>query len=232
MFAYEAAKQEARRRRARGEPLKAIARGVGVSVSSVHKWTKDIELTAEQIERNRSGPGGPHNPRDVARRAYAWSRRCRNRRLGFQRQGRHRALEGDPLHLAGSMLYWAEGSKRGGSVQFSNSELPMVRLFRRFASECLEVPPEGFTVTLNVYLGNGLSLAEIEVHWLQGLGLPRSCLRKHTINHTPTSSSGRQIGKLPYGVCTLKVLGGTRILHHILGAVQEYAGFSRPDWAR
>jgi hypothetical protein len=76
---------------------------------------------------------------------------------------------------------------------------------------------------------NGLSIAEIECHWLSALDLPPQCLRRHILNHKPTSSSGLKRRKLPYGVCTLR-LGSTRILQHIYGAIQEYAGFEEPRW--
>jgi uncharacterized protein YjcR len=51
--------EEARRlRRQEGIPLKRIAKRLGVSVSTVHSWTRDIELTPEQQERNLTGPTG------------------------------------------------------------------------------------------------------------------------------------------------------------------------------
>ena len=76
-----------------------------------------------------------------------------------------------------------------------------------------------------------LSIEEIERHWLDQLDLPESSLRKHTLNHMPTSSSGRAKNKLPYGVCTLRV-HNTWMLHHIYGAIQEYGAFDEPAWLR
>jgi hypothetical protein len=78
-------------------------------------------------------------------------------------------------------------------------------------------------------LGNGLTIDQIEGHWLEQLELPRSCLRKHAINPLPTSSSGAKKHKLPYGVATL-ALNSTEIVQHIYGAIQEYAGFDEPRW--
>jgi hypothetical protein len=92
------------------------------------------------------------------------------------------------------------------------------------------VGPADVTVRLNVYTTNGLTLRVIEDHWLGALGLPRSCLRGHTVNHTPTSSSGRKRNHLPFGVCSLRVLKSTHLVQHIFGAIQEYAGFEEPGW--
>jgi hypothetical protein len=105
----------------------------------------------------------------------------------------------------------------------------MMRFFWRFLGECFDVPRERVTLRLNVYLGNGLPLTAIENAWLDALSLPRSCLRGHTINHFPTSSSGKKKNRLPYGVCQLR-LHSTPVLQHIYGAIQEYAGFDEPRW--
>ena len=67
-------------------------------------------------------------------------------------------------------------------------------------------------------------------YWLRALQLPRECLRGHTLNHRPTSSSGKKTNKLPYGVCTLRVRRSTWLVQHIYGAIQEYGGFEEPRW--
>jgi hypothetical protein len=136
----------------------------------------------------------------------------------------------DPLHMAGCLLYWAEGTKNRNKVLFANSDINMVRFFLEFLRGCLGVRPEDITMRLNVYTGNGLSVRQIEDHWLRALGLPRTALRGHTLNHAPTSSSGRKKNRLPYGVCTLSVLKSTWAVQHIYGAIQEYAGFEEPRW--
>lgn len=229
MRAKSAEREAARRLRVNGVPLKRIAAEVGVSVSSVHAWTRDIELTVEQQALNRSGPGGPHDPERIRKRAAAWAARCRRARLAWQEQGRTAARERDPLHLAGCMLYWAEGAKNKNQVKLANSDPHLVATFRRFLTVALDVEPAAILFSINVYTGNGLSIEEIEKHWLTALQLPRTCVRKHTLNHMPTSSSGRAKNKLPYGVCTV-VVHSTSVAQHIYGAIQEYAGFDEPAW--
>lgn len=86
------------------------------------------------------------------------------------------------------------------------------------------------TLRLNVYTGNGLSVEAIEAAWLGGLSVPRTSLRGHTLNHLPTSSGGKKKNRLPYGVAQVRVLRSTYLLHHILGAIQEYGHFEEPRW--
>lgn len=204
-----------------GMPMKQIASRLGVSPASVHLWTADITITPEQEARNKLEAG--------LLRGAVWAEKNRLRRLTYQAEGRSRARDGDPLHQAGCMLYWAEGSKARNSVQFANSDIEMVRFFCRFLKECFEIPSERFAFSLNVYTGNGVSIEEIETHWLEALELPRSCLRKSITNHFPTSSSGKKRHRLPYGVGRLCV-HDNRVVQHIYGAIQEYAGFDEPRW--
>jgi hypothetical protein len=210
-------------------PIKRIAARLQVSPASVLYWTRDIKLTAAQRERNLRGPQGPQSPERVKRRTDAIKRSGQARRLAYQQQGRERARVGELLHQAGCMLYWAEGSKARNSVKLCNSDPSMLAFFRRFLVDSLGVDPLRLTLRLHVYLGNGLTIADIEAYWLEMLELPRSCLRKHAINPLPTSSSGRKKHKLPYGVATL-TLHSTEVVQHIYGAIQEYGGFDEPRW--
>lgn len=205
-----------------GLPVKRIATELSVSPGSVSYWVRDIEITPPQRARNLS--------RSQEARNKAWRERNRARRPSYQTEGRARARTEDPLHRAGCMLYWAEGSKGRNTVIFANSDPNMLRFFRAFLSESMQIPDQDLSMRLNVYLGNGRTLDQIERYWLDLLELPRSCLRKHTVNHFPTSSSGGKAGRLRHGVCTLKVLRSTRHLQHIYGAIQEYAGFEEPRW--
>lgn len=231
MFVYTKAADRSRARELRrsGLPYRAIARELRVSVNSAYRWTSDIELTPEQREFNLRGPAGPQNPEHIRRRVAAWSATCRAKRLTYQREGREATRAGDPLHLAGCMLYWAEGARSRNHVKFTNSDLTMMRVFRDFLIDCMRVDLDRLTLRLNVYTNNGLSIAAIERHWLEALDLPPSCARRHSLNHTPTSSSGRSKRRLPYGVCTLTV-GSTQLIQHIYGAIQEYGGFEEPTW--
>ena len=201
--------------------MKQIAATLGVSPGSVHLWTSDIEIDPAHAARNQAR----------AREAFAetWRELHRQRRLGYQEEGRSRARLGDSLHQAGCLLYWAEGSKNRNTVQFCNSDVRMLAFFRRFLVECLEVKPEDILVRLHVYLNDSKTLDEIEAYWLESLKLPATCLRGHSINPRPTSSSGKKRNKLPFGVCTLYV-NNTRVVQHIYGAIQEYVGFNEDQW--
>jgi transcriptional regulator with XRE-family HTH domain len=214
-----------RLRREDGLSIKAIASRVGVSPGTASRWLRDVPLTPAQRDALAA-----QNP--VLNGQHLGAKRLADRaravRRSAQDHGRRLAERGDPLHQAGCMLYWAEGSKDRNKVIFTNSDLDMVRMFLRFLRQCYGVEDRSVTLSLNVHLGNGASLSEIESWWLEHLGLPGSCLRKAAVNRTSRSSLGRR-PPLVYGTARLAV-GSTFVVQSIYGAIQAYAGFERPAW--
>jgi hypothetical protein len=149
-------------------------------------------------------------------------------RLAAQQRGRERARDPTRLHLAGCMLYWAEGSKDRNAVMLTNSDADMLALFVRFLRECYDVAPERMALSVNCHLNNGLELAEIEAWWLKRLGLPAASLRKATVN-APSRASRWRRNVLVYGTARVSVYS-TAIVQSIYGAIQQYAGIERPEW--
>jgi hypothetical protein len=133
------------------------------------------------------------------------------------------------LHVAGSMLYWAEGSKSRNSVVFVNSDPHMVRLFVRFLREQFDVPNEALRVDCNLFADHLDRQREIEDFWRATLVLPRSCLRKSTVNTYSKYSQKKRRNRLPYGTVRVCV-HSTEIVQSIYGSIQEYGGFERPEW--
>jgi transposase-like protein len=158
---------EARRLRSeRGMALRAIAEQLGVSKGSVSLWVRDIELTAEQqaelLAKNPALNGQMLGMR--VRRE-----RCRQRRIEAQEHGRALAREGDPVHRGGCMLYWAEGSKGRNTVQLVNADAGLLATFLTFLRICYAVPDDAVTFSVNCFLGNGVTLEQIQHWWLARL---------------------------------------------------------------
>jgi len=216
----------ARRLRAeRGLPFRQIAEELGVSAATVHAWTSDVVVSPDAVRARRV-----QTDEAVKARAASWAQRSRARRLVWQDEGRARARQRDPDHIAACMLYWAEGSKSRNVAGMANSDPHLLKMFRQFVSREFSRPVESFALRLNVYLGNGVELTEIESYWLAHLDLPQSVLRAHVIDRHPTSSGGGRTNKLPYGCGHLRVLRSTPVVQHIYGAIQEFGGFNEPEW--
>jgi transposase-like protein len=207
-----------------GESVKVIARKLNVSQGTVSRWVRDIQLTEEQQEALAT-----RNP------VYSWqvlgpkerSRKARVVRESQQKRGREKVDDGH--FVAGCLLYWAEGAKGRNRCKLVYSDPEMMVWWVDFLLAHFECTKSDMVVQINVHLGNGLSVEEVEEFWLTKLGLPKECLRKTMVNRTPSSSSKKGKGKLPYGVCAVS-LHRTDVVQQIYGAIQEYVGFERPEW--
>jgi hypothetical protein len=154
---------------------------------------------------------------------------ARSVRQGYQENGRRLARESGPGYSAGCMLYWAEGGKGRNVVEISNSDPALIAFFASFLRRYFAVENEAMRVHCNLFADHVGRQREIEQFWLSTLGLPRSSLRKSTINTYSKYSAKKRTNKLPYGTCKF-VVCNTRIVQTIFGSIQEYAGVDRPEW--
>lgn len=213
-------KDKARKLRQQGMSVKQIAKQLKVANSTASLWTRGITLTDEQKQKLLT--------REITdEQAIAHSNFFKNKRLATQQKGKDLVKKGDPLYIAGCMLYWGEGSKSVNLCQMTNSELPMLKLFKEFLVKYFKITDDMISLSINAYT-DLRSQTEINTYWLEGLGLPFSCLRAATWNQFPKSSKGK-VRKSEYGTCSLRV-NKTEIVQEIYGAIQEYAGFTNLDW--
>jgi hypothetical protein len=127
------------------------------------------------------------------------------------------------------MLYWAEGAKGRNTVQFVNSDPAMVAFFGRFLRTYYGVQDDAFRIDCNLFADHVDRQHEIEQYWLDTLALPRTCLRKSTVNVYSKHSQKKRRNKLPYGTVRVCV-HSTEIVQSIYGSIQEYGGFERSEW--
>ena len=104
------------------------------------------------------------------------------RRKEAQASGRARAKQGELTHIAGCMLFWAEGSRARSKLDFVNSDPAMIRFFVSFLRTCYAVPDSKIAVTCNLFADHESRRREIEDFWLNLRGLPRTRLRKTVVN--------------------------------------------------
>ena len=218
-------REAARRlRQEQGLSVNEICKRLGVAKSSVSVWVRDIQLTAEQkaeLERLHYASRGQIE-------GGATNRKFRNLRQQYQEEGRLKARERDPLHIAGCILYWGEGSKARNVLQLANSDPDLLQFYLQFLKQSLIVKNSQINLRIMCYTNNGLTQLDIENYWLQFLQIDIDRLRKTSVNMQPRSSQqkGR---KLLYGTCEISVYS-TRLIQHVFGAIQEYTGIDKPEW--
>lgn len=212
----------ARQLRQNGMSVREIARTLCVSKSSISVWVRDIELTENQIEQLKVGQYryGAQNAGSQANR-----NKFMTMRELYQEEGRTKAREGRPLHMAGCMLYWAEGAKKRGRLYLVNSDPNMMIFFIKFLCDEMEVAETDLTVTVHCHATDSAEIYRIEQYWLNLLQLPQTALRKTQIK----KGSETRRNRLENGLCGLGV-NNTQLVQHIYGAIQEYGGFDNPAW--
>lgn len=201
--------------------MKEIAALVDAAQSSVSTWVRDISLTSEQRTALMRRAG--------AARGRSHRERCRKQRQRSQSEGAAHAKRGDAGHVAGCMLYWAEGGKSRNNVMFVNSDPDMVRYFVDFLRPYYHVADEAFRIDCNLFADHIERQHTIEAFWLDTMRLPGSCLRKSTVNVYSKYTEKKRKNRLPYGTVRVCV-HSTAVVQSIYGAIQEYGGFDRPEW--
>jgi hypothetical protein len=191
----------------------------------VSLWVRDILLTQQQIEALKES-----QRKGVARarlKAVETNRqKYRQLREQAQMEGRVQANEGSALHLAGCMLYWAEGAKNRSELIFVNSDPEMMRYFIRFLRQSLQVSDDEFVLRIYCHSRNREEIARMEAYWLEVLALPSSAIRVAVFK----TGSKLTHNHLANGICRLSIKKSFRYVQHIFGAIQEYGGFERPAW--
>jgi hypothetical protein len=219
-------KQARHLRAACGMSIKEIAAALGVSTSSVSHWVRDVELSFEQrsVLASRNPALNPEFNGSKTRARQALEARRR-----FQEHGRALARRGEPLFVAGCMLYWGEGTKCRAQVGFSNSDPQMAALFMRFLRTYFGVTDDMVRVSCNLFADHMERQTEIEQFWLATLDLPVERLGKSTVNIHSKHSKRLRKNVLPYGTVKI-VVSRVAIIQAIYGALQELGGFERREW--
>jgi transposase-like protein len=213
-------------RREEGAPIKEIARRVSVAPSSVSRWVRDIKLTpAQEQELLRRNPA--YNRQLSGTAVQAANRRTE--RLAYQDQGRSLARQGDSFHVAGCMLYWAEGEKDRNALRFYNSDPEMVRFFVFFLKKYFDLRDDEIKITCNLFADHVQRQREIEQFWLDVVQLSAHSLCKSYVNVYSKHSKKKRTNRLHYGTVRVTVTR-TRVIQSIYGSIQQYAGFDREAW--
>jgi len=212
-------------RKTDGLSIKQIARILQVSTGSVSRWVSNVKLTAKQLKVLSDNDRFKHNYQSRMAGAAALIRASEKRIEAYKKEGSDKATRKDPQHVLGCMLYWAEGRRRNNkhTVSISSSDPRILNLFIAFLKRFFGVIPKETVTFWLKYYTDVYSSKEIEEHWMNALGLPRSCMQKPVVNYYSSYSLKKEKGQTPYGTCTIRVKKSTRILNHIYGAINKYA---------
>ena len=181
-----------------------ISKALGLSASTIYDYIRKhkLLLTKPKTAWNKG-------VRDSA---------AQDRHLMYRQEGAEKAKNHEPLHVMGCMLYWGEGTKAGPTVEFTNCDVVMLRLFVKFMRTYF--PSAVSRVSVSYYATMGKTYEAIQSYWCQELGLTESDFTqarpREKYYKAPLKS------KYPNGILRIRY-HSSRILDHISGAIQEYS---------
>lgn len=82
------------------------------------------------------------------------------------------SLREQQLKIAGTMLYWGEGSKKGNTVALANSDPDMIRTFISFLKKICGVDPRRIRAIIHYY--NDHNPGELIEYWSRVTKIPRA----------------------------------------------------------
>lgn len=187
----------AQKLRRAGWSLRAIAREIKCSKSSVSAWIRNIPLTTEQIERLKSNQDKgrakaaqhPNSPKQK------WER-IRSGIIEESSQEIPSNFSNLDLKILGTALYWAEGYNASRSVfLFSNSNPKMIKVMMKFLREICRVPKEKIKGRINIH--PHLNIKKAKKFWLGITGISKKNLNKPLLAVSKASKQKRDT--LPLG---------------------------------
>ena len=131
------------------------------------------------------------------------------------------SLKERALKMAGIMLYWGEGAKfnqekRSKTVDFSNSNSQMIRLFLKFLREICGVKEKRLRVLLYCYADQNVEA--IKKCWHRITKIP---LKQFTKPYVREDFLPEKSGKMKYGLIHIRY-GDKKLLLQIENWIKEY----------
>lgn len=193
-----------------------IIEETGYSKASVSLWTRDILLT--EIQRKGISKRGRSMESIERRRASRLKNEESKRRLIMEEASREiRFISRGNLKVIGTMLYWAEGRKRGSRiVTFSNSDPLMIRTMMKFFREICRVNEKKFRGSIHIHTNGKTTKAE--KYWSNISGIPLNQFYK---TYTLNSVAGKgKMRSLPHGTFDIYVCD-SKLFLTIMGWIEK-----------
>ena len=173
-------KSHARVLRNAGLSIKDIQKRLNVSRSSVSLWVRDVRLSDKQLKKlYLNKKTGALKGSIVAAMNKIKAREALTKELMTTGEREVGNLSKRDKFIAGTAMYFAEGSKGDKSVSFSNSDPMAIRFMMDWFIEECGVPGNKFRA--NLYLHDNLSEVRAKKFWSKLTTIPLSQFGKSYI---------------------------------------------------
>ena len=193
--------------RKKGKSYSDILQAVKVTKGTLNKWLKDIPLT----EGQRLLIKGRAKSRYAGAKANQSKAQKRKEEIINMARAEAKQLTKKPLFVSGLMLYWAEGTKNGSTVAFTNSDPEMIKLMMKWFRDICNVPEDKFRIL--IFIHSLQANENWKEKWSSVTGLSGSQFIRPNIK--PMITKHRK-NKLYDGTCAIRV-NDTSLLVRIKG---------------
>lgn len=114
-----------------------------------------------------------------------------------------------------SALYWAEGNKK--DFGFTNTDPEMIRVFVTGLEEIFQIPRDRLRASIRTY--EDLDKDRCLRYWSKVVGIPPEQFVNVNV------LKGKKSGKLPYGMCRIRIIKGADMLKYMTAIRNRVADF-------
>jgi hypothetical protein len=136
------------------------------------------------------------------------------------------SIREEKLKIAGIMMYWAEGTLRGNSVDFANSNPDMIKIFLKFLREICGIKEERLRIYLYAYSYQNIEI--LKRYWGKVTKISLNQFTKPYIREGNLNLSQR---KMLYGLVHIRY-NDKRLLELIKNWINEYIEGQVPEWSK
>jgi hypothetical protein len=206
--------------RKKGESIKAIAKKLNISKSTVSLWCKDIELTSLQIERlHESMITGSYVGRmkgAIMQHEQRVKREKEGEAIGIKKIGK---LSERDLLIAFTALYWGEGSKKKREFFIVNSDPEMVKFIISALKEVFKIENDRFIVGVGINIIHKDREEKIKEYWSEITGIPKNRFRKTIFSKTENKKNYKNFYNY-YGMLRINIAKSTNLYNIIMGLIK------------
>lgn len=187
-----------RKLREKGHSLPEICRALKRGGSTVYKFAKDVVVLPEYFDSLKQKQGGSKNRSRIFWERAETKASCLLKKINKR----------DKLFVLAA-LYWGEGTKK--ELNIINSDPKLIQVFISCLQE-VGVSKSGLRISLRVY--KDINIDEAKKYWAKICGINK----EHILN--VNILAGKKIGKLPYGMCRIRVTKGAEAFKLIMSMIE------------
>lgn len=207
-------KIRARKLRISGKSIKDIARIIGTSQSAVSLWCRDIRLTDKQLERILGEKEYLIARGRLKGANFQRMKRINAIKIATQEAGRLKKLAEKEFFVAGLALYLAEGTKTYGTVQFTNSNIKIIKFMIDWFHRFYNISSEEIKFSIHINVVHRNREKEVVSFWEKNLRVRAGNFTR--IRYVKTKLSKKyENHDVHYGTIDFRIKKSTNLLYRL-----------------